>query len=118
MGEEQEGTMEMEKGLRVVGTPIVCPGPWVCCGQSTGDLLVVGEASCAGVLYWVCKPDPALQQSKHARRTLGPHYLCQEPWPPEQSVLRLYPAALASQSGHWPVCTQTGRAFFSSQLPS
>ena len=59
MGEEQEGTMEMEKGLRVVGTPIVCPGPWVCCGQSTGDLLVVGEASCAGMLYWVCNPASA-----------------------------------------------------------
>lgn len=116
MREGQEGTMEMEKGLRVVGTPTL-----PLCAQYPRCAGVMG----LGMGLWWVKPsvvgcftgsvnlsEPALQPSPHTKRTRGAQYLCHRTWPPEQPVLRLYPSALASQSGHWPVCTQTGRAFF------
>ena len=117
MREGQKDTMEMEKGLRVVGTPTL-----PLCAQYPRCAGVMG----LGMGLWWVKPSvvgcftgsvnlpvPALQQTKYARKTLGTNYLCHKPWPPEQPVLRLYPAALASQSGLWPVCAQTGRGFFS-----
>ena len=108
MREGQEGTMEMEKGLRVVGTP----APPLCAHYHR----YAGVSELGIDLWWVKPPVlgcftgsvnlpvPALQQTKYARKTLGTNYLCHKPWPPEQPVLRLYPAALASQSGLWPMC--------------
>jgi hypothetical protein len=83
--------MEMEMGLRVVGTSV----PPLCAQYPR----------CAGVmglgidLWWVKPlvlrcftgsinlPALAMLQSKYASRTLGPHYLVHQPWPPEQHVL-------------------------------
>ena len=58
MREVQEGTMEMEKGLRVVGTPAppLCARCPRCAGVSGLGIGFLGEAPCPGVLYWVCKP--------------------------------------------------------------
>ena len=101
------------QGCGYTCTSIVCPVPEMCWGHGIGNGLVWVKPPVLGYFTGsVNLPVPALQQTKYARRTLGTNYLCHKPWPPEQPVLRLYPSALASQSGHWPVCTQTGRAFF------
>ena len=112
-----EGYNGDEKGIQGCGytcTSIVCPVPEVCWDHGIGNGLVWVKPPVLGYFTGsVNLPVPALQQTKYARKTLGTNYLCHKPWPPEQPVLRLYPAALASQSGLWPVCAQTGRGFFS-----
>jgi hypothetical protein len=57
MREVQEGTMDMEKGLRVVGTPAppLCARCTRCAGVRGLGIGFLGEAPCPGVLYWVCK---------------------------------------------------------------
>ena len=44
------------QGCGYTYTSIVCPVPEMCWGHGIGNGLVVGEAFCGGVLYWVCKP--------------------------------------------------------------
>ena len=58
MREEQDGTVEMEKGLRVVGTPAppLCARCTRCAGVRGLGIGFLGEVPCPGVLYWVCKP--------------------------------------------------------------
>ena len=99
------------QGCGYTYTSIVCPVPEVCRGLGIG-LWWVKPSVVGSFTGSVNLSEPALQPSPHTNRPLGAQYLCHRTWPPEQPVLRLYPSALASQSGHWPVCTQTGRAFF------
>ena len=101
MREGQKDTMEMEKGLRVVGTPTL-----PLCAQYPRCAGVMGLGM---VLWWVKPPVlgcftgsvilavPALQLSPSASRTLGCHYLCHNPGLQNSlSLIKLYPAALAS----------------------
>lgn len=47
------------QGCGYTCTSIVCMVTEVCWGHGIGNWFVVGEASCAGMLYWVCNPASA-----------------------------------------------------------